>query len=250
MKTIPVVVTQLGFAALTLLCLALIGRGLWCTLERMNYQPEKRKRAVAFTVAALVGWLVFTGVVSGSGVAQDFSRFPPPLMPLILLPPLVAALILTFSKRIGDVLRHVPMEWLLYLQSFRVAVEVLLWTLFEQGLLPVQMTFEGLNFDVLTGVTAPLAAYLLTARPQWRKQIGLWWNIGGLTLLANIVGVAILSMPTPIRVFTNEPANTIVTRFPFIWLPGLLVPLAYTLHFFALRKLVLDSKQTAVKSRQ
>lgn len=36
------------------------------------------------------------------------------------------------------------------------------------------------------------------------------------------------------------PANTIVTRFPFVWLPGLLVPLAYGLHFLSLWKLSLN----------
>ena len=39
------------------------------------------------------------------------------------------------------------------------------------------------------------------------------WNILGLGLLINIVAIAILSMPTPLRVFMNEPANTIVTEF-------------------------------------
>ena len=66
------------------------------------------------------------------------------------------------------------------------------------------------------------------------------WNLMGLALLVTIVVISILSLPMPLRVFINEPANTIVTRFPFIWLPGFLVPLAYTLHLFALRKLKED----------
>ena len=40
------------------------------------------------------------------------------------------------------------------------------------------------------------------------------------------------------RYFINEPANTIVTEFPIIWLPGFLVPLAYGLHFLSLRQLL------------
>ncbi len=231
-------VTQGAFAALTLLCLALVLRGLWLALSAMEYPPGRRNRVVFFTAVGLAAWLACTAGLSLTGLAGDFSSFPPPVMPLVLLPPLVAALVLTFSGRFGVVLRHVPVQWLLCLQSFRVAVEVLLWALHGQGLLPVQMTFEGLNFDVLTGITAPLAAYLLTARPGWRRPLLLGWNLAGLALLATIVVISILSLPTPLRVFTNEPANTIVTRFPFIWLPGFLVPLAYTLHFFALRKLI------------
>ncbi|MBD0259223.1 MAG: hypothetical protein ICV83_26190 [Cytophagales bacterium] len=231
-------VTQGSFAALTLLCLALVLRGLWLTLASMGYPPARRKRVVFFTAAGLAAWLAYTAALSLTGLAGDFSSFPPPMMPLVLLPPLVVALVLTFSGRFGVVLRHVPVQWLLSLQSFRVAVEVLLWALHGQGLLPVQMTFEGLNFDVLTGITAPLAAYLVTTRPRWRRPILLGWNLAGLALLATIVVISILSLPTPLRAFPNEPANTIVTRFPFSWLPGFLVPLAYTLHFFALRKLI------------
>jgi hypothetical protein len=231
-------VTQLSFAVLTLSCLGLLLRGLWLTLTSMHYPAGRRNRVVTLTALLLAAWLTFTAGLALTGLAADFSSFPPPMMPLVLLPPLVAAVVLTFSGKFGAVLRHVPVTWLLYLQSFRVAVEVLLWALHGQGLLPVQMTFEGLNFDVLTGVTAPVTAYLLTARPAWRRPFLLGWNVMGLILLATIVAISILSLPTPLRVFTNEPANTIVTRFPFIWLPGFLVPLAYTLHFFALRKII------------
>ena len=236
MNSSAYLVTQLGFAALTLSCLALVLRGLWCTLTAMNYPPQRRNCMVVGTALVLATWLAFTATLAATGLAGDFSSFPPPVMPLVLLPPLVVALVLTFSGKFGAVLGHVPVAWLLYLQSFRVAVEVLLWALHQQGLLPVQMTFEGLNFDVLTGATAPLAAYLLTARPRWRRPILLAWNVMGLALLVTIVVISILSLPTPLRVFTTEPANTIVTRFPFIWLPGFLVPLAYTLHFFALKR--------------
>jgi hypothetical protein len=234
--------TQLGFAALTLACLALVLRGLWLALASMGYPPARRNRVVVVTTGGLAAWLACTAALALTGLAGDFSAFPPPMMPLVLLPPLAASLVLTFSGKFGTVLRHVPVQWLLYLQSFRVAVEVLLWALHGQGLLPVQMTFEGLNFDVLTGATAPLAGYLLTVRPRWRRPILLGWNLAGLALLATIVVISILSLPTPLRAFTNEPANTIVTRFPFIWLPGFLVPLAYTLHFFAMRKIITNDE--------
>jgi len=54
--------------------------------------------------------------------------------------------------------------------------------------------------------------------------------------------IAVLSMPTPIRYFMNEPANTLVAEFPFILLPAVLVPMAYTMNIFSLRQLL--AKQT------
>jgi hypothetical protein len=111
-----------------------------------------------------------------------------------------------------------------------------LWALFVQNQLPVQMTFEGRNFDVLSGLSAPIIAYLI-ARQKISATGILIWNVVCLGLLLNILGIAILSMPAPLRVFMNEPANTIVASFPVSWLPGFLVPLAYGLHFFSLRQL-------------
>ncbi|HEV2479744.1 MAG TPA: hypothetical protein VGS79_08760, partial [Puia sp.] len=50
-------------------------------------------------------------------------------------------------------------------------------------------------------------------------------------------------MPTPLRVFFNEPANTLITQFPFIFLPGMLVPLAFSLHFISLRQMALLGRE-------
>jgi hypothetical protein len=64
------------------------------------------------------------------------------------------------------------------------------------------------------------------------------WNITGLILLANIVTIAILSFPTPFRAYTDPPGSDIIASFPFIWLPGILVPVAYSMHFLSLVQLI------------
>jgi len=110
--------------------------------------------------------------------------------------------------------------------------------LFIQELLPIQMTFEGRNFDILAGITGPIVAYLAYSKKVLSRSVVIAWNILCLGLLINIVVTALLSIPSPFRYFMNEPANTIVAEFPIIWLPGFLVPLAYGLHFLSLRKLI------------
>ena len=62
--------------------------------------------------------------------------------------------------------------------------------------------------------------------------------LAGLALLLNIVGVAMLSVPGPLRVFMNEPANTIIAEWPFVWLPAFVVPVALWSHLLSLRQLV------------
>jgi len=176
-----------------------------------------------------------------------FDIFPINMAPVLVIP-FVTIVVFTFSKRTLPILSSVSRKSITGLQVFRFFVELLLWASFVENLLPVQMTFEGRNWDILSGLTAPLAALFLS-RSRWGLAI---WNLACLGLLVNIVTVAILSMPTDLRVFNNEPANTIVAEFPFILLPGMLVPLAYGLSLLSLRQVFslnsLDEKTTTRSS--
>jgi hypothetical protein len=236
-------IAQAGFVALTAICLLLILYATRHTLLRMGWERAKATKRTVLVGAVLLGWILFASVLALRGVLADFSSLPPRLL-LVILPPLIAAVWLTFNPGFKAFLGHVPASWLLYMQVFRVPVEILLWLLFVAGHVPVQMTFEGQNWDVITGITAPIAAWICSGQGRNSRAAAIAWNIFGLALLINIVTVAILSTPSPFRAFLNEPANTVVAQFPIVFLPALLVPLAYTLHFFSLRKLYLERENT------
>jgi hypothetical protein len=59
-----------------------------------------------------------------------------------------------------------------------------------------------------------------------------------MAILLNIVIVAVLSTPVPFRVFMNEPANTVILSFPFVWLPTVVVPIAFLGHIASLRQIL------------
>lgn len=184
----------------------------------------------------MVLWATVVSIGSLSGFTGNFNLFPVNAMPMLLIP-LITTLILLFTADMKTLATHLNLKALTQLQVFRVLVEIVLWLLFLQNLLPVQMTFEGRNFDILAGITAIIAASYFLNNKAWMIA----WNIFGLLLLINIVVIALLSMPTPFRVFDNEPANVIVTQFPYVFLPTFLVPLAYLLHFISLKKLLIKS---------
>ncbi|OQP58297.1 hypothetical protein A3860_08240 [Niastella vici] len=202
------------------------------------------------TALLLTGWIILLGILSSRGFFSDFTRLPPRLI-IALLVPLPAVLLFTRSKAGKQLLQHIQPQWLLYLQSFRILVEVALWMLVRNGALPVQMSFEGRNFDVLSGLLAIPVGYYCFVKKSWPPVIVLLYNIAGLALLLNIVTISSLSLPTPLRAFHNQPDSSLVTTFPFIYLPGVLVPLAYTLHIFSLRQwsLVRGSATNPVKKR-
>jgi len=230
-------ITQAGFVVLTITFFGLLLKEFKIALTKSALDHQQKKKTFNRLLLGLVLWAALVSIWSISGRMADFSMFPFNVLPVLIIP-LITILIITFSKTFREILIHVPAQNLVRLQSFRFFVEILLWALFLQNQLPIQMTFEGRNFDVLSGLSAPIVAYLISRQKLSRSGLILW-NILCLGLLLNILVTAILSMPGPLRVFMNEPANTIVTSFPVSWLPGLLVPLAYGLHFLSLRQLAI-----------
>lgn len=228
-------IAQAGFLLLTIIYLALFIREFVNGLRLTGWEKARKKSFIAKLIISLVVWAGFVAAWSLSGKMADFTIFPLNLAPVIAIP-IVVAIFFVSSSGTGEILKHIPPANIIRLQSFRFVVEVFLWMLFISNLLPVQMTFEGRNFDILAGFTAPIIAVLVSKGRISRTGV-IIWNVLCLALLLNIVITALLSTPSPWRVFMNEPANYIVTYFPISFLPGLLVPLAYYLHFLSLRQM-------------
>jgi len=212
---------------------------LW-SLKQMDISARSRQ----ITGLALGSWLLFTAAMAISGQLQDFSSLPPRIF-IVVMPALLTCLLLTFHPGLQDLWRRFPSTWLIGFQTFRVGVEIFLWLLFLKQVLPIQMTFEGRNWDILTGLTAPVMVWIWFKKPAWRRASSLLWNLAGLALLINIVGISVLSMPTAFQVFKQVPANTFIASFPFVWLPSFLVPMALLGHCLALRQRFL--KRTEVE---
>lgn len=221
------------FIALTVTLFGLIVYGVNSTIKRKNNASTSNR--ITFIVAlGLFAWLVFLKVISGLNILDQWNSMPPRLL-IALLPPLITTIIIASSVKFRDFLQYVPQRWMVLIQSFRIVMEIILLMLFIENIIPQQMSFEGRNFDILSGITALIVGYLVVKNKISRKLL-IAWNLFGLILLANIVTIAILSTPLPIRLFMNEPADTVIAYFPFVWLPGFVVPVAYFMHVVSIKK--------------
>jgi hypothetical protein len=126
--------------------------------------------------------------------------------------------------------------------AFRVPLELVMHEAAASGTMPPQMTYTGLNFDIVTGSTAILVALLAAygAAPRWLIAA---WNLLGSLLLLNIMAIAVASLPM-FRAFGDDAAhvNSWVAYFPFVWLPASLVASALFGHAVLWRKLVRDAR--------
>ena len=235
------IIPAIAWILLTSICIILILVGLKKGLKRTTLEKNKQDKIFVITAICFTAWSIMLLVLSYQDFFANFKLFPPrPVLALLI--PLPVVFIIAFSKTGTQILRAIPAQWLVFMQSFRIAVELLLLLAFLRNELPVQMTFEGRNFDILSGILAIPVGYLLAKRKMFAPKLAIAFNIISLLLLVNILVIAVLSMPTPIRYFMNDPANTLVAEFPFILLPGVLVPIAYTMSIFSLRQCLLLAK--------
>lgn len=237
---VPFYINSLLFLTV-LLIIAFVFYSLKHALSTMNTPVGKKKKYYIVTAVIITGWLITSALIAFNGTLFDFTSTPPKLM-LIVLPPVLAISYLSSSTRVNALIREIPSSWLVYIQSFRIPVELFLWMLFARNIIPVQMTFEGLNYDILIGFSAPLVAYYSLSQNKWPRIVAVLWNFAGLLLVTNIFLVAFLSTPGPMRQFFNEPPNTIVAYFPFVWLPAFIVPFAYLMHILSIKQIVKFNK--------
>ncbi len=236
---------SISFIVLAFALALLLVLGYRSILKKAGTEEKLRKQKVRRLSIPILFWLLFLVKISEMRFFHNWSAMPPRLM-IAFLPPLICAILLLNSKKFTEVIKLIPQHWLIGIQSFRIMMELILLMLFLENIIPQQMTFEGRNFDVLVGLSAILVGYL-----AYRKKISTTfihcWNIFGLILLANIVVIAILSTPLPFRLFMREPANTVIAYFPFVWLPGFVVPVAYTMHFISIKKCLIEKRQLISK---
>ncbi len=100
------------------------------------------------------------------------------------------------------------------------------------------MTFEGRNFDILAGITAPIIAYLAFTQKKISRNGLLIWNFICLALLANIVVNAFLSVPSPVQQFAFDQPNIAILYVPFSWLPTFVVPVVLFAHLASIQQLL------------
>ena len=227
-------------AAFVVLPVLLAATLVWATITawRRSGASESASRRAAIVVGAdAAAWMALTWVAAASGILQRWDRTPPPFL-VVILGMVVISLILALGRVGTRLAQHIPLWALVAIQSFRLPLELAMHALIARGIMPIQMSYSGRNFDIVTGASAIVVAVLLKTGYGGRRLAALW-NLLGLALLVNVVSVAIASMPL-LRLFGEDRVVTFVTYPPFVWLPAVMVLAALAGHlliFRALRRL-------------
>lgn len=171
---------------------------------------------------------------------QDASGTPPRFA-LLIIPPLAGTCILFFSRKGKQFINDLDTSQLTILHTIRLPIEIVLYFLFVDKAIPEIMTFEGRNWDILAGITAPFIFYFRYIKNSLSTKVVILWNVVSIGLLLNIIVLAILSAKTPFQRFGFEQPNIAVAYFPFNWLPSVVVPLVLFSHLASIKKLLTEN---------
>ena len=193
------------------------------------------KKAVVLIIAAT--WLIVQAFIAGKGFYQVTNTIPPRFA-LLIMPPMVLIALLFILPKGRAFIDQSDTGWLTGLHTIRIAVELVLFGLFTYRYIPHIMTFEGRNFDVLSGLTAPFIVYFGYYKQVVNRKVLLVWNLICLALVINIAVTAVLSAPFRFERFGFEQPNVALLYFPFVWLPCFVVPVIVFSHLATIRALI------------
>ena len=229
---LPVYIALL-FGLTTLATLLLF---IWTLRSAANNVTPRKANIIILGVLA---WLLIQSALALNNVySNNVSALPPKLLVLGILPPLLLIILLLVTKSGRLFVDSLPLKQVTYLNTVRITVEISLWLLYLNKAVPKLMTFEGGNFDILSGLTAPLVAYFGITKGVMNRKVLLAWNFICLALLINIVCRALLSTPLPIQKLAFDQPNVAILIFPYVWLPAFIVPLVLFGHLTSIRRLI------------
>jgi|ERR1700761_3619707 len=217
-----------GYIALTFIATTLL------TLILLYKATHYSKPIIIITLT----WLILQAVISLTGF-YTVTNVLPPRFGLLLIPPVVFIVVSFFTIKGKAAIEGFDVKQLTLLHLVRIPIEIGLYWLFLHKTVPQLMTFEGRNFDIICGLTAPVIYYFGYIKNSLNKAVLIGWNIACLLLLANIVVLAVLSAPFPFQKFAFDQPNLAILYFPFIWLPGFIVPAVLFAHLVSLRRLII-----------
>ena len=206
------------------------------TILCFHYANGKPK----LVTSLIVFWGFVNCVLAYNGFYADFVALPPRFA-LILVPAIILIIVglLPRQRKWFEGVRDNRFSTLLH--AVRLPVEIVLLQLFIVGMVPESMTFQGSNFDILMGVSAPLVALLISTKKISRTGL-IILNAVGLVLILTILSIGVLSAELPFQQFAFDQPNRGLAYFPFVLLPATIVPLVIWTHASDLMILIGRSK--------
>jgi hypothetical protein len=183
----------------------------------------------------IIAWSFTHSLLALAGFYENTAATPP-RFGLVLIPAILSIVFGLLPQQQKWFLEKRDTRISTFLHGIRLPVEMVLYGLFTHRMIPELMTFEGRNYDIVIGISAPLIGWLFV-KNKLPKRLLLIWNMIGLIFVLFIMFNGILSAELPFQQFGFEQPNRAMNYFPFVLLPAAIVPIVIWTHLSDIIKL-------------
>ena len=227
---------KIGYIALGLLMSIII---IFISFYTINSTYKERNENISIKIKVVLGLLLWHGYMLALhflGTLNTFA-FPPRFAIFMIIPAFLFTGIFIFKNRNSQWIQNIPMHWLVFYQSFRIAIESLFVFTVAAGILHPNVTIEGYNYDMLFGLTA-LWFGVAAFRNKLSLKIIRNWNYLGLAIIGVIIFLFLTTIYVPQLYGLTGPLMPLeFTNYPFILVPGFLMPSAVFVHVLSIVQL-------------
>jgi hypothetical protein len=147
---------------------------VWATLtawRRSGATDSAARRAAVIVAVDSAAWMALTWVGAMSGILQRWTARLRQFL-LVIVGMVAISLILAFGRVGTRIAQYIPLWTLVAIQGFRLPLELAMHALVARGIMPIQMSYSGRNFDIVTGATAIVVAMLAKMGLGGRRSRG------------------------------------------------------------------------------
>ena len=164
------------------------------------------------------------------------------LIVAILAIPCSLVLMLLPKTLVTQMLDEMPDALLINANLFRLFIEPAIYLLVIEFHLPLNMSIQGLNPELMIAFSAPLLIVMAFNDDIKRYMLAIIWNFMGLASLSYYVYLLVSLPADPERYYIVGHPDLIMASFPFILIPGLYVPTCLLLHTLSIKQLLRDRR--------
>lgn len=212
---------------------AIFGTAYYATLIGLALSLSRVRAATALAgFTAAVGWLSLVVALATFGWLAPGALGPIPV-PLLLFTGLLAVLFGSWAyiAPLRQAVLAMPLSVLVAIHGWRLG-GVFFLLLYSEGRLSAPFAPVAGVGDIVTGAWALVLAGMLALGFKLGRGWLLLWNAFGTLDLVAAVTLGALSLPgTPWRVFTEGSGNLALTTLPWAFVPLLIVPVLFLVHF-------------------
>ncbi|MBD79610.1 MAG: hypothetical protein CL840_11890 [Crocinitomicaceae bacterium] len=206
------------------------------TINQTYNKEAARKKGKYILFGALLGWHVYLYVLTKTEAMYTLD-FPPRFALFTIIPLFIFSGVFVYKNQKFGWIQNLPSRGLFLFQTMRIFIETLFYFSVAKGILHVNATIEGYNFDMIYAYSILFIGIITYSNFNKYRHLILWWNHLGLLVIASIIVVFQTTIYLPEIYGDIEPFPIDFLQYPYVLVASFLMPLAVFVHLLSIAQL-------------